>query len=239
MPPRTQTINGPEGPTSKQPQTPTKATKKTSRLAESPQASPRKAPAGLAKRMLSRNRTDSDLREMRTSVFSPDSPSEGNLRHEQDPFSANTSPGRTVSLPSIPSPSKGKSASPSKAIDQESNAAQSNLVRPSARTYSKSRSFLVELPASAADELLTESQELKESYKDLRTRWGVDASDVSSLYLVCSIFTNFHFRMTPMALSFQMTCAVSRKCETRGKTEDSLMILATCLRGSTQRPHFR
>ena len=57
----------------------------------------------------------------------------------------------------------------------------------SSRTYvGRSRSFLVELPVSAADESpydLDRSQSeanVRESYSDLRTRWGVDVSEEDS-----------------------------------------------------------
>ncbi|KAF8582585.1 hypothetical protein K439DRAFT_1413240 [Ramaria rubella] len=138
-----------------------------SQLSPQPLASPKKS---VTKRMLVRSQTE------------PSSPSSSR---------AHSSPGPTItptrSLPNVAStsiqPVQGERPPPSPTPV---------ITNPGIRTYSQSRSFLVALPATMAshhipaatnssfdigDSAALPDDELRESYTDLRTRWGVDHSE--------------------------------------------------------------
>ncbi|TFK47541.1 hypothetical protein OE88DRAFT_1665720 [Heliocybe sulcata] len=107
---------------------------------------------GVAKRMLSRSRTE------------PTIPSPTRTPR------ASGSMGSVLSQ--SPSRSPQQSLSPSKPPTTDYLSA-----RPPKRTYAgKSRSFLVALPVSALPEV-QDDDELRESYTDLRARWGIEDSD--------------------------------------------------------------
>lgn len=141
----------------------------------------------LAKRMLARSKTD-------TSVSERWEPTEPSMME------------RTPSLPSLPYRSTTRNSTPplqSPAEDETQHEHDSqethvsSFLRPKAtRTYAgASRSFLIALPrtSSASQALLAsagsniaeeadfgiteEEEELRESYADLRSRWGVDNSE--------------------------------------------------------------
>ncbi|GLB41610.1 putative wings apart-like protein regulation of heterochromatin [Lyophyllum shimeji] len=121
----------------------------------SPKPSPQATPTKLARRMLGRSKTDSSI----------DSAS-------------GTPAGRTSSMPNLLSSSPPKP--PASSVQE---------LRPppvpvptNTRTYAgKSRSFLVEIPASSLDPLAPNQHEdefsTRESYASLRSRWGVDNSE--------------------------------------------------------------
>ncbi|KAJ7272703.1 hypothetical protein B0H12DRAFT_1091600 [Mycena haematopus] len=131
-------------------------------------SSPEKSPAKLAKRMLSRSRTESSIA----------SRSGGGSKNS----STSSIISRTPSLPSAYNP-LNLPASPTKTPNSE--ASQSPIPRPksSARTYAgSSRSFLVPIPVNPASleqlqEELDDEFASRESYTSMRTRWGVDESE--------------------------------------------------------------
>ncbi|KAI0305151.1 hypothetical protein B0F90DRAFT_1815396 [Multifurca ochricompacta] len=140
-----------------------------------------KATKPVVKRMLGRTRTapsvvddlsvdtSFDSLTSKSSSFSVGLPPSPQSNHVIDPPASRTTVSRTSTIPDeqLPSSVPGPSAPP----PQQSN--------PNLRTYAgQSRSFLVELPTSSnpgggvdGDDL---GLEIRESYKDLRMRWGVD-----------------------------------------------------------------
>ncbi|KAF8166636.1 hypothetical protein K438DRAFT_2025100 [Mycena galopus ATCC 62051] len=127
-------------------------------------SSPEKSPGKLAKRMLSRSRTESSIASGSGSGGSKNS-------------SISSLASRTPSLPTFQPPSPPKLPNP--------ETTQSPVPRPklSARTYAgSSRSFLVPIPVNPASleqlqEELDDEFASRESYTSLRTRWGVDESE--------------------------------------------------------------
>lgn len=128
----------------------------------------------LTKRMLARSRTEPSLTSPSSSQLSPPSAIAPTLSL---PNIVPTSPQPRQRPPSPPSP-----PSPSMAI-----------AKPHLRTYSQSRSFLVSLPVDIASQdpsstssqindinnpMLEPDDGVRESYTDLRTRWGVDHLEV-------------------------------------------------------------
>ncbi|KAF7973917.1 hypothetical protein HWV62_13968 [Athelia sp. TMB] len=124
--------------------------------------------SGLAKRMLSRSRTESSLESMTASPAALKAPHLESLKNVDPPArrspSRSPSPTTVVPMPAMP------------------------VTR--TRTYAgKSRSFLIPIPTSQIPALSqsglnieTEEDshdefEIRESYTDLRTRWGVDNSE--------------------------------------------------------------
>nr|VWO95991.1 Uncharacterized protein [Ganoderma boninense] len=152
-----------------------------------------KPPSSLARRMLGRSRTES-------SVISVSSTSE---QDTSDPNSVPTTPKKlrpfvsegVIGSPSSHSPSRAKSADDvsSPPVGPRPSLANANS---NVRTYAgKSRSFLVALPPSQAASIgvdttaatfdsaamLADNQEddfeIRESYTELRQRWGIDGSE--------------------------------------------------------------
>lgn len=130
--------------------------------------------SGIAKRMLSRSRTESSFESRSTGT----DPSLGSQSKSQSfTFSSPTalkdnSPARS------PSPFKQPLPAPPPIASTSTSA--------HTRTYAgKSRSFLISLPASSLQSVPNENGPLEEddlearteSYTDLRTRWGVDNSE--------------------------------------------------------------
>jgi len=126
-------------------------------------ASPSPSPSKLAKRMLSRSKTESSI-ESQTSV-------------------STNSMDRTPSLPIFPSPSKSEIFNSPKPV-----APLLPLLAPgvkSTRTYATKFRRILEVPLSAAGDPLTHTVaedagfefDAPESYTSLRTRWGVDNSE--------------------------------------------------------------
>ncbi|KII91108.1 hypothetical protein PLICRDRAFT_122892 [Plicaturopsis crispa FD-325 SS-3] len=172
--------------------TPTKAAKNLSTLFDfsSPPhllgatVSPGKAGGGLAKRMLSKSRTEPSLES--GSASGSFSSSSSSLSRKQPAIgNPSTAQGLAKSGGTPTGSSFGDNVSPSHSPSQHQLPVTANT-----RTYAgKSRSFLVALPASnvpsVADPLSIlnptdedqEEMELRESYADLRHRWGVDNSE--------------------------------------------------------------
>ncbi|KAH9479321.1 hypothetical protein JR316_0007911 [Psilocybe cubensis] len=124
------------------------------------------SPSKLAKRMLSRSKTESSV--------------EGQSSLQE------TKVERTPSLPNLSSPSKTEepAASTSKSISAILPLVTPSSNAPVTRTYAgKFRSFLVSFPATstAHDPLSTvidaDDLDARESYSSLRNRWGVDNSE--------------------------------------------------------------
>ncbi|KAG8889481.1 hypothetical protein FRB98_004166 [Tulasnella sp. 332] len=154
--------------------------------------SPRKRPAGVAKRMLGRTRSAAELETTAVQPLPdsapstrPSSPSEAS-----SPFPSRrqyTSPSRVASAPKLltfDSLSRPSLVGPSQSIQTQSSRDDRDVSpppsRPVARTYGKSRSFLVELTSTSILEPGggdSQDSGVKESYNDLRTRWGVDMSE--------------------------------------------------------------
>ena len=172
----------------------------TTDTAESgPSRPPLKAQTGVARRMLARSRTESSVISINSTSESGSGGVEGPSTHATPrklrTFRSDHQLGSPSERPSTPSPSR------SRVLDDVS----SPPVRPSivntntnVRTYAgKSRSFLVALPQSQAGSLGLESHsaaliedsgtihgesqeddfDMRESYTELRERWGVDASE--------------------------------------------------------------
>ncbi|KAI0937575.1 hypothetical protein AcV7_003573 [Taiwanofungus camphoratus] len=163
-----------------------------------------KAPASVAKRMLRRSHTESSMNGASgsSSFESIDDPSRSNQL--ASPKLAKVPSESVIDLTNDLSSSRSHSISPPKpqSLDDVSSPPVSTSARPSltannVRTYAgKSRSFLVALPTAQLeglsrsnsqsllvdeDDLHVNSQaddfEIRESYTDLRTRWGVDNSE--------------------------------------------------------------
>jgi hypothetical protein len=135
---------------------------------------------GVAKRMLSRSRIESSFESPSAHVSQSNSQSLASMSshsHSQTLVAptneANSSPKMPPPLPALPIPIPPASAS---------------TARTHARTYAgKSRSFLISLPASSLPSgslplegdphQAQEDSETRESYTDLRTRWGIDNSE--------------------------------------------------------------
>ncbi|KAG8978674.1 hypothetical protein FRC05_009946 [Tulasnella sp. 425] len=141
--------------------------------------SPRKP--GIAKRMLTRTGTEPDLGAQSTSVSltsdtslraGPSTPSK-----RTTPPTASDSPNplrnRTESLSNV-SPQGGSPLKPSTSVQRPDSPPPS---RPTARTYAKSRSFLVDLSENLLQDPDSQGSELRESYQDLRARWGMDQDE--------------------------------------------------------------
>lgn len=145
--------------------------------------------SGVAKRMLSRSRTESS--------FDSPSRSQGSSRsvtslssHSHSSFAP-----KNYTTPSSRSPSPSKIlAPPPPPVPIPIPSTSTSTTTTHARTYAgKSRSFLISLPASSfpsgpglpvegdpdplAQVQTQEDSETRESYTDLRTRWGVDNSE--------------------------------------------------------------
>ncbi|KIO33777.1 hypothetical protein M407DRAFT_17386, partial [Tulasnella calospora MUT 4182] len=143
--------------------------------------SPRKPAAGIAKRMLTRTGTEPDLAAEPTptpsgsDASSRAGPSTPTKRvtppTATDPPKAG--PNRTESLPTL-SPHAGSPLKPSTSIQRPDSPPPS---RPTARTYAKSRSFLVDLSENLLQDPDSQGSELRESYQDLRARWGMDQDE--------------------------------------------------------------
>ena len=139
-----------------------KPTRDLSRIFDSiTPAAPSPSPSKLAKRMLSRSKTES-------SIESPTS------------MSTNTMD-RTPSLPNFPSPSKSEILNSPKPV-----APLLPLLTPgvkSTRTYATKFRRILEVPLPATGDPLTHTVaedvgfDAPESYTSLRTRWGVDNSE--------------------------------------------------------------
>jgi hypothetical protein len=128
----------------------------------------------VAKRMLHRSHTHTSAFNERTSSF-PESPSSRHHSPSIVPQTSLTAPATPVGKPTV------DNASPLDATHHTS-------VISHAHTYAgKSRSFLVELPTSQFGQLAEHTDnvdeerggdfDLRESYTDLRSRWGVDDSE--------------------------------------------------------------
>lgn len=136
--------------------------------------------SGIAKRMLSRSRTESSFEsgsqsQSQSLASLSSSLSQASLAAKGD-AGTSRSPSPFKQTPSLPPPS-----------------ATVSLPAPSTahtRTYAgKSRSFLISLPASSiadpsganiglgVEDPIAEESEARESYTDLRTRWGIDNSE--------------------------------------------------------------
>ncbi|KDR80790.1 hypothetical protein GALMADRAFT_264743 [Galerina marginata CBS 339.88] len=151
------------------PSKPSKPAKDLSVIFEdiAPSASSFGSPSKLAKRMLSRSKTESSI--------------EGMSKSQEGPLE------RTPSLPNLPpSPSKnqGNIASTSKPIPPLLPLLSQGTNKSITRTYAgKFRSFLVPLPASLTPNdplsvtLHDDESDTRESYSSLRNRWGVDNSE--------------------------------------------------------------
>jgi hypothetical protein len=166
-----------------------------------PQFTPHSFPSpgkSITKRMLVRSRTEPSPTSPSSSQSSPCSAIAPTLSL---PTVISASQKISQRLPSPPSPSP--SPSPSIAI-----------AKPHLRTYSQSRSFLVALPADIASRelsstgsqihdvnnpILEPDDGVRESYTDLRTRWGVDHSevrlDIHSI-VICNLSIE-HYRTIP------------------------------------------
>lgn len=152
--------------------------------------SPRKPGAGVAKRMLSRTRTEFEL-DMDVSRAAADEPptrpsTPSGPSRPGTPFNSLS---RSFSKTNIlsGSPSRPSLGGPSQSQTQDSNLVSLDVdgspppSRPVARTYSKSRSFLVNLSSSVLEPgsgVSSQDMAIRESYSDLRARWGVDMSEV-------------------------------------------------------------
>jgi hypothetical protein len=127
---------------------------------------------GVVKRMLTRSRTEPSIGSD-SAISSLSSGSSSLTRLEYTPQKADSAWALTSSQ-STPS-TKRRLAPPS----------PPTLVTPQTRTYGgKSRSFLMPLPITqlkdsfGLDDMHEEDEfEIRESYTDLRTRWGVDNSE--------------------------------------------------------------
>ncbi len=136
--------------------------------------SPKKPSAGVARRMLSR--TESFPLEApeppSTPLFPlpPATPQRVPIPKHVTQLSRNNS----LSRRSPPSTTKSNDASPSSVTTPRKLSPSPS--RPVARTYAKSRSFLVDL-SSTLLEPGAQTTDVRESYSDLRARWGVDAME--------------------------------------------------------------
>lgn len=139
--------------------------------------------SGIAKRMLSRSRTESS--------FDTTAGSQSSSKPSFDSLSSSLSQASIIVSEEKSGPSS-PSSSPSKQSISLPMPAPLPVALPSTtthtRTYAgKSRSFLVSIPAShlssvpdsaaGAEDPLADESEARESYTDLRTRWGVDNSE--------------------------------------------------------------
>jgi hypothetical protein len=123
----------------------------------------------------------------------------------------------TLSLPSVIATSPQPRQRPSSPPSPSPSISKSHL-----RTYSQSRSFLVALPAGLASQeissaetplsdnpILESDDEVRESYTDLRTRWGVDHSEVrltnTNLVLSLSLLLTRHHRMILVTFLVRIT----------------------------------
>ncbi|KAG9016670.1 hypothetical protein FRB90_002587 [Tulasnella sp. 427] len=131
--------------------------------------SPRKP--GLAKRMLTRTKTDPTLQGPADQA-GPSTPS----KQSTPPEIARTPSSTLLKKDSLPtlSPQKGSPLKPS-ASHKRSDSPPSS--RPTARTYGKSRSFLVDLSDTLLQDPDSQGSEMRESYQDLRARWGMDQDE--------------------------------------------------------------
>jgi hypothetical protein len=150
---------------------------------------------GVAKRMLRRTQTDTSVStEGSIKLLSSAGSSSSSIQHT----SQKIAPTKTESLIDLTiDPSQSTSSrpqTPSKSRSLEDALSPDKIARPSIansnmRTYAgKSRSFLVALPTPSVtgpDAQMTEGNsqieedeyEVRESYEDLRARWGVDNSE--------------------------------------------------------------
>ncbi|KAG8917288.1 hypothetical protein FRC00_013817, partial [Tulasnella sp. 408] len=151
-----------------------------SRSAAAP-ISPRKPAAGIAKRMLTRTGTEPDLAAESaltpsgSEVSSRAGPSTPSKRTTPPTTtdSPKTGPNRTESLPTV-SPHGGSPLKASTSVQRPDSPPPS---RPAARTYAKSRSFLVDLSENSLQDPESQGSEIRESYQDLRARWGMDQDE--------------------------------------------------------------
>ncbi|KAJ6581017.1 hypothetical protein B0H19DRAFT_1369458 [Mycena capillaripes] len=126
------------------------------------------SPGKLAKRMLSRSRTESSI-------------ASGSGSGSKNSSISNIS--RTPSLPSAFQPSNHTQSPGTKLPNPESKQSPIPRVKTTGRTYAgNSRSFLVPIPVNPASleqlqEELDDEFASRESYTSLRTRWGVDESE--------------------------------------------------------------
>jgi hypothetical protein len=144
--------------------------------------------SGVAKRMLSRSRTESS--------FDSPSQSQGSSRSVASLSSHSNSSltPKNHTTPSSRSPSPSKILAPPLPVPAPIPSTPTSTTTTHARTYAgTSRSFLISLPASSlpsgpglsverdldplAQAQAQEDSETRESYTDLRTRWGVDNSE--------------------------------------------------------------
>ncbi|THH17311.1 hypothetical protein EW146_g3475 [Bondarzewia mesenterica] len=152
-----------------------------------PSRSPPKPKLPIAKRMLSRSRTesslDSFLSKRNDSIISiSSSGSPRRLGSSRTGTFIDIADAGTSQSPSSPNGS-AMPINPATDVEPQMRPAAVPLPQPQIRTYAgKSRSFLVPLPAEGApgppqdnDDLGIE--EMRESYTDLRLRWGVDNSE--------------------------------------------------------------
>lgn len=134
--------------------------------------------SGIAKRMLSRSHTESSF--------------ESGSQNQSPSHTSQSSSLSQAFLAAKQSAGASRSPSPFKSFPQPSTSASAPLPASSSstRTYAgKSRSFLISLPASTIagpsgahlglgiENPLAEESEGRESYSDLRNRWGIDNSE--------------------------------------------------------------
>ncbi|KAG9008127.1 hypothetical protein FRB94_013684 [Tulasnella sp. JGI-2019a] len=152
--------------------------------------SPKKPRAGLAKRMLARTRSGAELEvppsRARDSAPSTRPPSPNGLSSPTSSGTPHVSPSRTASAPRITTsnllsrPSLADTSQSQTQTPRDERDITPPPSRPAARTYGKSRSFLVDLTSTSILEPGggdSQDSTTRESYNDLRTRWGVDMSE--------------------------------------------------------------
>lgn len=138
-----------------------------------------KADKPVAKRMLGRTRS---------ALLAADSPSAGTSLESMTSNSANASAGLPLSphhisdLAALGSAVSQTSTIPDEQFQSNLGPSTAPLQRSNMRTYAgRSRSFLVELPTEGTPDGAIDGDdlglEIRESYKDLRMRWGVDDSE--------------------------------------------------------------
>ena len=147
--------------------------RKSRNNARSPQS---KANKPVAKRMLGRTRS---------APFAVDSTSAGTSLDSMTSNSPNASAGLPLSphhLPDVAALGSAVSQTPDEQLQSTLGPSAVPLQRFNVRTYAgRSRSFLVELPTEGTPNGAIDGDdlglEMRESYKDLRMRWGVDDSE--------------------------------------------------------------
>lgn len=151
------------------------------------QASPNKSgsPTKLAKRMLSRSKTETAV-ENSSNPFSladnrsPSMPTLSSPQEDLPPFQPpSRSPARTNTVQDLASATTSTDPDPSSSMLHRPVPASTSISKSLSRTYAgRSRSYLVPLgPSNGLEDVEEDDEFSRESYATLRQRWGVDESE--------------------------------------------------------------